>query len=214
MEHAFTSKQLCHGLKKVLASTSHITSHTHITHTGSTSTTPSTNTIQTKCISLSLSLIRCDMCGALRGGTLPLSMAMERSQKAGAEDLRHMFQKARATGQPGAPKGGGARSSIGSRGMVLSATREVADVKGDCEPAAVLQPIAWVCGACTLENNQDAASCVVCGALRGGSLPAAVTLAQQGTHGRGKKVSHTKGQRGIAGFLTSAQASCTSAHSK
>ena len=37
---------------------------------------------------------------------------------------------------------------------------------------------AWACGACTLLNAASARRCAVCDAIRGGSLPAAATLAQ------------------------------------
>ena len=52
-------------------------------------------------------------------------------------------------------------------------------------------PLVWACAACTLENEAVAKRCVVCGALRGGSLPAAATLAQQ-----------ARGPKGISKFFT------------
>ena len=72
----------------------------------------------------------------------------------------------------------------------------------------------WACGACTLLNAADARRCMVCDAMRGGTLPAAAQLAAQPQAGGGDASSqragagHNKsagkkkaGNVGIAAFL-------------
>ena len=69
----------------------------------------------------------------------------------------------------------------------------------------------WACGACTLLNAADARRCMVCDAMRGGTLPAAAQLAAQpqaggdasSQRGAGHNKSGKKkaGNVGIAAFL-------------
>ena len=68
---------------------------------------------------------------------------------------------------------------------------------------------AWACAACTLLNMADAKRCVLCDALKGSSLAAASTLAQQRQTGRSPRnaeaseAGKTEGQRGsLAAFLS------------
>ena len=67
----------------------------------------------------------------------------------------------------------------------------------------------WACGACTLLNAADARRCMVCDAMRGGTLPAAALLAAQPqaggdalAQGRGHKKEKAGKNVGIASFLT------------
>ena len=90
----------------------------------------------------------------------------------------------------------------------------------DAEIAQVAAAAAreWACGACTLINSEDASRCVVCDAIRGGSLPAAATLAAQhrrditsrgaaargrgsGRHERGAPAGRRMPQNSITSFL-------------
>ena len=64
----------------------------------------------------------------------------------------------------------------------------------------------WACGACTLLNAADARRCMVCDAMRGGTLPAAALLAAQPqaggdalAQGRGHKKG---GGQNVASFFT------------
>ena len=62
---------------------------------------------------------------------------------------------------------------------IVNATSATAVVQRAAEP----EP--WTCGACTLINEADVRRCIVCDCMRGGSLAAAVTLAEQQPQGRG-----------------------------
>ena len=53
-------------------------------------------------------------------------------------------------------------------------------------PPATAAAADWACACCTLLNDARANTCAVCGALRGGALPSASTLAMQQGGGRGR----------------------------
>ena len=73
------------------------------------------------------------------------------------------------------------------------AAAEAAEAAAEVEAAAAAAEAAkarseaeWECGACTLLNVASARRCVVCDAIRGGTLPAAATLAAQPHQGGGR----------------------------
>jgi len=124
---------------------------------------------------------RCCVCGALKGGTLPMTQ-QQREPPARAVNLRQMFQgghHAESSSKPPRPnkrsKGSPERTSVAPEMGTTQAT--------------------WECLTCTLVNEAGATLCIVCGAWRGGKVAPA---------GDGKRKAtppKPKGQRGIGGFI-------------
>ena len=107
---------------------------------------------------------------------LERAIAISRREAEEADEARVALEAGHVMDWPGAGEEAAAAAEAAEAAEEDEVVSEAAEAAAEAEAE-------WACAVCTLLNSPATRRCVMCDAMRGGSLPAAAVLARQHGHG-------------------------------